>query len=1051
MDNNIKETIRLFPLLSDLEDDIINILAKEARFIKYSLGDNLSRLDKPSGDVYFIVKGSIRSIVYSKKLPRKLSTIQKFSPGSIVGWSQISSGRSYETLINAAEDTVVVAVAVSRFIEGMNTSEFFANRVKQSVNPSEVFYILDAYLSNYPFVLGEELVQVARGVAESSLVLSITTDRLLEYNYTELRKKLPENKTWIASSGLLPIGVSLEDAWTKLEEISPSNKAGVSNALRFVGFDSELLDRLLTDQSRSEATQNQNTIEDELYNKWSEHQRSLREKRQKNIAQSPIASKKNKESLLLSTETPQLPDDEPIQQSEVETRPIESFPFYRGRGAQDSQVATFKMLAEYLSIPFRKELFTRIFGDQIKRHGCVSLALCGAVAESIGLQTQLIELESSELKRIDFPLLITWGDGLAIIYRQVKDKLLIAIPSSGIKEIESDDFTEQWGEAGEVLLVKKIDTTPSRNFGFKWFLPSLNKYRGVLTEVLLASFFMQLFGLVNPLLIQQVIDKAIINSSSDALGILGLLLVVFAIFEGLLLCLRTFLFNDTTNRLDLNLGTQVMDHLLRLPLSYFDRRPVGEVSSRIAEMEKVRTFLTGTALTTILDAVFALIYISVMILYSWQLTLLSLSVVPILILLTFFVSPFVRSRLQRRAVANAKTQSHLLEIIGSMITVKAQNIELRSRWKWQELYTDYIAEGFDVTLISTTANTINDFLNKVSGLLVIWGGAYLVLNGNLTLGELIAFRVIAGYVTTPLLRMTNVWQSIQETALSLERLSDVIDTPVEAPKDNATRISMPPINGLVEFRNVEFRYQRTSPLLLKSVSTTIKPGSFVAVVGLSGSGKSTITKLLTRLYNPEAGIILIDKIDISKVELYSLRRQFGVVPQESILYEGSIEQNISLTTPEATTEDVIEAAKISCAHDFIMSLPAGYSTQVGERGSNLSGGQRQRIAIARTILQSPNMLIMDEATSALDYQTERVVCDNLIRELKGRTTIFITHRLSSITQADVIVMMSEGQIIETGTHSELLSLRGAYYTLFRQQSRSSSSSTAKQVDTYTIN
>jgi ATP-binding cassette subfamily B protein len=290
--------------------------------------------------------------------------------------------------------------------------------------------------------------------------------------------------------------------------------------------------------------------------------------------------------------------------------------------------------------------------------------------------------------------------------------------------------------------------------------------------------------------------------------------------------------------------------------------------------------------------------------------------------------------------------------------------------------------------------------------------------------------------------MTSIWQTVQETALSLERLSDVIDHPQEAPGDNASRIIMPPIQGEIVFQNIQFRYKPSSPLLLKGVSLTIPQGKFVAVVGTSGSGKSTLTKLVARLYNPEGGTVLVDGIDIAKVELYSLRRQIGIVPQDTVLFDGSVEENITLTNQEASSDEIIEAATIAAAHDFIMELPAGYSTQVGERGSGLSGGQRQRIAIARTILQKPRMLIMDEATSALDYQTERVVSDNLMQALRGCTVLFITHRLSSIINADLIVCMGNGAVLEVGTHQELMASRGPYYVLFRQQGRSSSSSSS---------
>jgi ATP-binding cassette subfamily B protein len=716
-----------------------------------------------------------------------------------------------------------------------------------------------------------------------------------------------------------------------------------------------------------------------------------------------------------------------------EQRSPESYPWHGGIGPLDSAVAAFRMLSDHLNLPYRRELLQRVFADQAQRHGEASLALAGAVAESIGLQTQLLEAPCSALPSLECPLLLRWGNGLAIVYRCNRRELVLGVPAASNQLLNLETFREQWGEQGEVLSLRVDALTPQRRFGFRWFLPALRQHRTVLIEVLVASFFVQLFGLVNPLLIQQVIDKVIINNSPDALGVLGVLLVVFALFEGLLLCLRTFLFIDTTNRIDLALGTRIIDHLLRLPLSYFDRRPVGEVSNRINELEKVRGFLTGTALTTILDAVFALLYIGVMLLYSWQLTLLTLLVVPPLVALTLGVAPIVRQQLHNRAIANARTQSHLVEVLSSMMTVKAQNIELRSRWRWQDLYTDYIAEGFDNTLVSTTASTASGFLNKLSSLVVIWGGAALVLQGRLSLGELIAFRIIAGYVTGPLLRMTSIWQSVQETALSLERLSDVIDHPQEAPTDNGSRLVMPPLRGTIEFRNIHFRYKPSSPLLLNGLNLTISAGQFVAIVGTSGSGKSTLTKLLARLYSPEQGAVLVDGIDIAKVELYSLRRQIGIVPQDTVLFDGSVEENITLTQPEASSEEMIEAARVAAAHDFIMALPAGYSTQVGERGSNLSGGQRQRLAIARTILQRPRLLIMDEATSALDYQTEREVSQNLMQTLRGCTVLFITHRLSSIVKADLIVCMGKGAVLEVGRHDELMRARGAYYALYCQQ------------------
>ena len=356
-----------------------------------------------------------------------------------------------------------------------------------------------------------------------------------------------------------------------------------------------------------------------------------------------------------------------------------------------------------------------------------------------------------------------------------------------------------------------------------------------------------------------------------------------------------------------------------------------------------------------------------------------------------------------------------------------------SRWKWQELYGKYISRTFEKTVTGTALTQSSQVLQKLSQLLVLWAGAALVLKGDLTLGQLIAFRIISGYVTQPLLRLSSTWQNIQELKISFERLGDVINTPLESGEDDQAKIPLPPLHGTVSFQDVTFGFQPNNPPVLKNINLEVKQGTFVGIVGQSGSGKSTLMKLLPRLYSPNTGRILIDNYDIDKVELYSLRRQIGIVPQDPLLFSGSISDNIALTNPDADSDELVQVARLACAHDFIMELPSGYSTFVGERGSSLSGGQRQRIAIARTLLSKPKLLVMDEATSALDYETERNVCNNLVDALHDCTVFFITHRLSTIRRADLIVMMHQGAIVEKGTHDELMALRGRYYALYRQQ------------------
>ena len=437
---------------------------------------------------------------------------------------------------------------------------------------------------------------------------------------------------------------------------------------------------------------------------------------------------------------------------------------------------------------------------------------------------------------------------------------------------------------------------------------------------------------------------------------------------------------------------------------------------------------------SLLNIIFAVLYLAVMLVYSPLLTAVALSTLPVYLLLVFVVAPIYKNLIRKRAVASARTQSHLIEVLSGIQTVKAQHFELTARWKWQDRYRHFVDEGFKSVALGSAAGEIGGFLNQLSGLLVLWVGMWLVLEGNFTLGQLIAFRIISGNVTGPLLQLSQLYQGFQTVQLSMERLGDIVDQNPELGRaEDVGQIAMPPIQGAVRFEDVQFRFGSSGPFQVDGVNLEIPAGNFVGIVGQSGSGKSTLMKLLPRLYAPDQGRIFIDDYDIGKVELSSLRRQIGIVPQDSLLFEGTISENIALNDPQASNEAIIEAAQIACAHDFIMGLGQGYATPLAERGSNLSGGQRQRIAIARTILANPQLLVMDEATSALDYNTERQLCLNLQQWAAGRTVFFITHRLSSIKSSDLIVVMHQGRLVEQGVHGDLLAAAGRYAALFRQQ------------------
>ena len=712
---------------------------------------------------------------------------------------------------------------------------------------------------------------------------------------------------------------------------------------------------------------------------------------------------------------------------------LQGFKPLHGRGPVGANLATLRMLARAYDTPCPVDVLEKVLEGAAERTGSIPIHTMGQLAEAMGLQTQVGSVKFEQLHRLELPVLVPQGTNFSLLTEVGDGRVLLADPEKGWLKLPFNEAQSIWGAAVQVVLVKRLADTPSRQFGWGWFAPVLQRFRWPLIQVLLASLFIQLFQLANPLLLQQIIDKVISQSNLSALQVLGAALVAAALFQGLLTAVRTWLLIDTTDRMDLLLGSQVIDKLLRLPLRFFEKRPVGELSQRLGELSNLRSFLTGTAITSALDLLFATIYILIMLMYSPLLTAVALGTVPLYVCLILFIAPVYRRLIRHQAQYAARAQSHLIETLGGIQTVKAQHFELNSRWRWQERYSGQIAEGFKSVVLGSSASEVGNFLNQLSSLLIIWVGVYQVVNGDLSLGQLIAFRIIAGYVTGPILRLSSLWQGFQQVGISMERLADIVDQVPEAGAREADQISLPPIRGEILFDDLKFRFGTSGPYQIDGVTLRIKPGSFVGIVGQSGSGKSTLMKLLPRLYDPNEGRILIDGYDISKVSLSSVRQQIGIVPQDCLLFEGTIRDNITMNLPEADTEAVLRVARAAAAHDFIMELPDGYGTHLGERGAGLSGGQRQRIAIARTLLQNPNLLVLDEATSALDYDTEATVCRHLQDQLQGKTVFFITHRLSTVRRADNIVLMHQGRIAEQGTHEQLMELGGRYAALYANQ------------------
>lgn len=677
--------------------------------------------------------------------------------------------------------------------------------------------------------------------------------------------------------------------------------------------------------------------------------------------------------------------------------------------------------------------------QQLKRAFIVSDVTADTVtllraAKEVGLKARQTQTAITKLTRLALPTmaLLTNGQYVVIVKADAQRVLIFDPHRPQPLTLTHGAFGAAW-TGSIILLTRRFSLTNlEREFNFSWFIPVVLRFKRFFGEVLAASFFLQSFGLITPLFTQVIIDKVLVHKGVTTLDILAVGLLCINSFEGILGVLRSYLFSHTTNRVDVILGAKLFNHLLALPLKYFEIRRVGDTVARVRELENIRQFLTGSTLTVVLDMFFAVVFIVVMFFYSVTLSLITLAAMPLFVGLSLFVTPIFKRRLNHKFACNSEVQSYLVESITGIHTVKSLAIEPQLNHKWEGILANYVKASFNATILGNMASNTAQFIQKMASLAILWFGAHLVMDGTLTVGQLIAFQMMAGRVTDPVLRLANVWQDFQQVRLSIDRLGDILNCPRE-PVFNPNRTLLPPIKGFVELENLSFRYRIDGPLVLEGINLQIVPGTTVGVVGRSGSGKSTLTKLIQRLYIPERGRVLIDGIDLAQVEPAWLRRQIGVVLQENFLFNGSVRDNIAAVDPAASMERIMQAANLAGAHEFILELPEGYDTGVGERGTALSGGQRQRIAIARTLLANPRILIFDEATSALDYQSERIIQENLEQICQGRTVFIIAHRLSTVRDADTIVVVEKGHIIEQGSHEQLMERKGAYFNLYRQQ------------------
>lgn len=709
------------------------------------------------------------------------------------------------------------------------------------------------------------------------------------------------------------------------------------------------------------------------------------------------------------------------------------YPFHKQHSASDCGVACLVMVGKYWGKTFGINQLRSI--ANVDRAGTSIKGLITA-AEFLGFTVRPRKADLQALAHQELPAIAHWeGNHYVVVYRVTKDQVVVSDPRIGRRILTRQEFVAGW--TGYVIFL-----TPTAKFKRSeeakqdlWkYTTLLQPYWLVLLEVFVTSLMIQVVGLFSPIFTQVLLDRVVVQRSVSTLVAVGIGLIIFRLFRIALSSLRRYLLYHTANKLDLSLIVGFISHTFQLPLSYFETRYVGDITSRIRENRKIRGFITGDAITTVLDILSVFVYLIVMFWYSWQMSILALAIIPIFAITTFVSTPFLLRISRERFNANTIERSYLIEALTGVGTIKSMGVERTVRWRWEDLINEAVRISFTGKMIRERIRVATSVMETLVSSTLLLFGVWQVIQGKLTIGQLIAFNMLVGNVISPFKRLISLWNDFQEIRIAIERTDDVLNSQPEEDLSRSNLAILPPIKGHICFEDVTFRYNLESDRnTLENLSFVVKPGQTVALVGRSGSGKTTIAKLMLGLYSPTRGKILIDGYDISNISLHSLREQAGVVDQDTFLFGGTILENLTIGHPNAPKRAIKEAARLAGAKEFIEEMPLKYNTQIGEGGGLLSGGQRQRLAIARALLGKPHLLILDEATSNLDAESEKIIQNNLETILKNQTTFIIAHRLSTVRNADLILVMDRGLLVESGTHQELMNKKGQYYYLNQQQ------------------
>ncbi len=1022
LDDQVKALLQKQAVFSILDDAELDRLLERFEMISYQMGESVLTEGEPGDAAYLVYSGKVR--VFKQGAMGKPVTLGMLSAGDLFGEHALLRDTPRTASCRAAEDSVLFRLERPDFEQLVADNPDLLSSFEKLLNQNGVtrFLRMTTVLGSVP---ARQIVALLDQLAECSFAAGKEVFRqgdagdclyIIRSGEVKITLGRPGNETLL---GYLGEGAYFGERALILDQPRSATVTAVKDTTCFRLARADL-DRLLT-----EAPQLRKQLTERIEQYHMDGSAAGR------LEPGPVVAVTPRRLAYESAPEKSSPPASTGPRRGRLARLLCKYPWLQQHDETDCGAASLAMISRYYGVDLSVGKLRE--KANVGRDGATMYSLALA-AEALGYTTRAVKTDYQHLQGLNLPAVAHWkGYHYIVLYEVSGDRVIVGDPGIGLIKMSRKEFEAGW--TGRLLLLTptpKLEANERARTTFKRFLPYLAPFKLVLLEILLASLVLELLQLASPVFTQMIVDKVLVHQNVNMLNVMLVGMIFVGFFQLGTTLLRQYLLIHMSQKLSLRLNSDFFRHVLRLPMRYFNSRRLGDTLTRFADNARIQSLLTGTAISTILDCIMLLTGLGMMFYYNVRLSLVALAAYPLYIVLTLIFTPLLKRNNQKVFEKSAAGQSALVESIRSVAAIKEATAEVTTRWK----YESFAAEVANITFRGNRLDMLLSGLSRSIGILagtfMLWYGALLVIRGELTVGQLMAFQSLVGMVSAPILGFLGLWQQLQQAYRSLERLNDVYAAePEQDPKK--VPVVLPRLRGHLQLDNVCFRYNAEDKNILNGLNLEVQPGQTLAVVGRSGSGKSTLAMLLQRLYQPTEGKIRLDGHDLSTVDLRSLREQVGVVAQESTIFSGTIRENIALSDPEASLDRVVQAAKLANAHDFIQAFPLGYDTMVGEMGISLSGGQRQRLCIARALLKDPRLIIFDEATSALDTESEKAIQDNMRAILRDRTAVVIAHRLSTIQNADVIIVMDQGQIVELGNHRELLERKGLYYYLASQQ------------------